>query len=146
MLGWLLLPLVFFGVDETLDPARFALLPLPRRTLVTGLFAAALIGVPALAVLSRSSGLVLTAAVARWPVGAAVVAAVGVARRGAALRRRQPGGDQRLRHHAAVPPGPRPGRRAAGAWSPRCSARCRSSALAALRSADWDRLAGVGDR
>ena len=34
VLGWLLLPLVFFGVDETLDPARFALLPLPRRTLV----------------------------------------------------------------------------------------------------------------
>ena len=47
VLGWLLLPLVFFGVDETLDPARFALLPLPRRTLVTGLFAAALIGLPA---------------------------------------------------------------------------------------------------
>ncbi len=39
VLCWLLLPLVFFGVDETLDPARFALLPLPRRTLaVVGLF------------------------------------------------------------------------------------------------------------
>jgi len=31
-LGWTLIPLLFFGVDETLDPARFALLPVPRRS------------------------------------------------------------------------------------------------------------------
>ncbi|WP_433552011.1 ABC transporter permease [Micromonospora zamorensis] len=77
VLGWLLLPLVFFGVDETLDPARFALLPLPRRTLVTGLFAAALLSVPVLAVLIASFGLVLTA----WSLGgwsAGLVAVVGV--------------------------------------------------------------------
>nr|WP_130409170.1 ABC transporter permease [Micromonospora violae] len=77
VLGWLLLPLVFFGVDETLDPARFALLPLPRRTLVTGLFAAALISVPVLAVLIASFGLVLTA----WSLGgwsAGLLAVVGV--------------------------------------------------------------------
>ncbi|GAB3950202.1 hypothetical protein GCM10027614_50260 [Micromonospora vulcania] len=70
-------PLVFFGVDETLDPARFALLPLPRRTLLAGLFAAALISVPVVAVLIASSGLVLTA----WVLGgwsAGLVAAVGV--------------------------------------------------------------------
>ncbi|MFC8299904.1 ABC transporter permease [Micromonospora orduensis] len=78
VLGWLLLPLVFFGVDETLDPARFALLPLSRRTLVTGLFAAALVSVPVLAVLVASLGLVLTAgALGGW--SAAVVAVVGVA-------------------------------------------------------------------
>ncbi|MEV7330073.1 ABC transporter permease [Micromonospora sp. NPDC093244] len=77
VLGWLLLPLVFFGVDETLDPARFALLPLSRRTLVTGLFAAALVSVPVLAVLVASLGLVLTAgALGGW--SAAVVAVVGV--------------------------------------------------------------------
>ena len=40
VLGWLFLPLVFFGVDESLDPARFALLPLTRRTLIAGLFVA----------------------------------------------------------------------------------------------------------
>ncbi|MCG5472382.1 ABC transporter permease [Micromonospora sp. LAH09] len=77
VLGWLLLPLVFFGVDETLDPARFALLPLTRRTLVTGLFAAALVSVPVLAVLIASFGLVLTA----WSLGgwsAGLVAVVGV--------------------------------------------------------------------
>ncbi|MEH1164998.1 ABC transporter permease [Micromonospora sp. CPCC 205539] len=77
LLGWLLLPLVFFGVDETLDPARFALLPLPRRALATGLFAAALVGVPALATLIATSGLVLTAwALGGWSAG--LVAAVGV--------------------------------------------------------------------
>ncbi|NLU78126.1 ABC transporter permease [Micromonospora sp. HNM0581] len=77
VLGWLLLPLVFFGVDETLDPARFALLPLSRRTLVTGLFAAALVSVPAVAVLLALSGLVVTAAVfGGW--SAAFVTVVGV--------------------------------------------------------------------
>ncbi|QOC94453.1 ABC transporter permease [Micromonospora craniellae] len=77
VLGWLLLPLVFFGVDETLDPARFALLPLRRRTLVKGLFAAALVSVPAIAALVAFSGLVVTAGVfGGW--SAAVVAAIGV--------------------------------------------------------------------
>nr|WP_145777537.1 ABC transporter permease [Micromonospora olivasterospora] len=77
VLGWLLLPLVFFGVDETLDPARFALLPLSRRTLVRGLFAAALVSVPVLTVLVATAGLVLSAALlGGW--AAAVVAAVGV--------------------------------------------------------------------
>ncbi len=77
VLGWLLLPLVFFGVDETLDPARFALLPLPRRTLVGGMFTAALLGVPAVAMLGATSGLVLSAAVqAGW--AAALAQAAGV--------------------------------------------------------------------
>ncbi|WP_092381274.1 ABC transporter permease [Micromonospora phaseoli] len=77
VLGWLLLPLVFFGVDETLDPARFALLPLSRRTLVTGLFAAALVSVPTVAMLLALSGLVVTAGIfGGW--SAAVVAAIGV--------------------------------------------------------------------
>ncbi|WBB78407.1 ABC transporter permease [Micromonospora sp. WMMD882] len=77
LLGWALLPLVFFGVDETLDPARFALLPLTRRTLVGGLFAAALVSLPALATLLATSGLVVTA----WLTGgwaAGLVEMVGV--------------------------------------------------------------------
>ncbi|MFC8845671.1 MULTISPECIES: ABC transporter permease [unclassified Micromonospora] len=77
VLGWLLLPLVFFGVDETLDPARFALLPLSRRTLVTGLFAAALVSVPAVAALIAAGGLVLTSGLLGG-AAAALVAAVGV--------------------------------------------------------------------
>ncbi|WDZ85924.1 ABC transporter permease [Micromonospora cathayae] len=77
VLGWLLLPLVFFGVDETLDPARFALLPLSRRTLVVGLFAAATVSVPVLAALLATTGLVVTA----WRLGgwaAGLVEVVGV--------------------------------------------------------------------
>ena len=62
VLGWLLLPLVLFGVDESLDPARFALLPLSRGTLIRGLLAAALAGVPALGTLAATSGMVFTAA------------------------------------------------------------------------------------
>jgi ABC-2 type transport system permease protein len=62
VLGWLFLPLVFFGVDESLDPARFALLPLRRRTLIGGLFAASLAGIPALATLAATAGMVECAA------------------------------------------------------------------------------------
>lgn len=77
VLSWLILPLVFFGVDETLDPARFALLPLPRRTLVTGMFAAALVGVAPLSMVIATSGMVLSAAqLGGW--AAAAVTALGV--------------------------------------------------------------------
>ncbi|MEU8816293.1 ABC transporter permease [Actinoplanes sp. NPDC048796] len=62
VLGWVVLPLVFFGVDESLDPARFALFPLRRRALITGLFAAALVGLPTLATLVATAGTVSTAA------------------------------------------------------------------------------------
>jgi ABC-2 type transport system permease protein len=77
VLGWLLLPLVFFGVDESLDPARFALLPLARGTLIRGMFAASLVGVPALATLVATMGMVHTAARLGGPV-AAVVQLLGV--------------------------------------------------------------------
>ncbi|GIJ51485.1 hypothetical protein Val02_83710 [Virgisporangium aliadipatigenens] len=76
VLGWVLMPLLVFGVDETLDPARFALLPLPRRVLVPGLTAAALVGVPPLMTLFATQGLVLAAAVRGGP-GAALTAFVG---------------------------------------------------------------------
>jgi ABC-2 type transport system permease protein len=77
VLGWLFLPLVFFGVDESLDPARFALLPLDRRTLVSGLFVAALVGLPAGSMLIATTGLILSAG-QLGGAGAAVTAAVGV--------------------------------------------------------------------
>ncbi|RKR89377.1 ABC-2 type transport system permease protein [Micromonospora pisi] len=77
VIGWLLLPLIFFGVDETLDPARFALLPLSRRTLLTGLLAAALVGVPAAATLLATAGLVLSSwALGGWVAG--LFAALGI--------------------------------------------------------------------
>jgi ABC-2 type transport system permease protein len=42
--GWLILPLVAFGLDSTLDPATMALYPLRTRQLATGLLAASATG------------------------------------------------------------------------------------------------------
>ncbi len=44
LVGWVLTPLVAFGVDETVDPARFALLPIRPQTLQQGLLVSSLIG------------------------------------------------------------------------------------------------------
>jgi ABC-2 type transport system permease protein len=77
VLGWLFLPLVFFGVDESLDPARFALLPLHRRALIRGMYVASLAGVPAIATLAATLGMVDTAARLGGPF-AAVVQVAGV--------------------------------------------------------------------
>ena len=45
-LGWATVPIAAFGVDETLDVSRLALLPIPRGRLLLGLLAGAAIGVP----------------------------------------------------------------------------------------------------
>jgi ABC-2 type transport system permease protein len=42
--GWLILPLLTFGLDATLDPATLALYPLRTRPLITGLIAASAAG------------------------------------------------------------------------------------------------------
>lgn len=141
VLGWLLLPLIFFGVDETLDPARFALLPLSRRTLVTGLFAAALVSVPAVAALLASTGLILTAGLlGGWP--AALTQAVGVlaglllcvaAARAVTSAFATMLRSRRVRDLAAV--------LLAGAAA--LIAPVQLAAAAALRDADWDRLVSV---
>lgn len=44
MVSWVLAPLVAFGIDETVDPARFSLLPLTTGTLQRGLLMASLVG------------------------------------------------------------------------------------------------------
>ncbi|WP_422754079.1 ABC transporter permease [Micromonospora sp. WMMD708] len=141
VLGWLLLPLVFFGVDETLDPARFALLPLSRRTLVTGLFAAALVSVPVFAVLVAVTGLVVSAALLGGAV-AGVVAAVGVvagvllcvaASRAVTSAFATMLRSRRVRDLAAVLLAV-----VAASLGP-----LQLVVLAAVRTADWDRLVGV---
>jgi ABC-2 type transport system permease protein len=74
--GWVLVPLLAFGVDETLDPARFATLPLRQRELVPGLLLAGLVGVPGLV-----TAVVALATVATWSRGvvpAAVACAAAV--------------------------------------------------------------------
>ncbi|SCF42899.1 ABC transporter permease [Micromonospora mirobrigensis] len=141
VLGWLLVPLVFFGVDETLDPARFALLPLSRRTLVTGLFAAALVSVPVVATVVAVAGLVLSAALLGGPVAAvvAVVGAVGGVLLCVAASRAVTSAfatmlrSRRVRDLAAVLLAV-----VAASLGP-----LQIGVTAALRDADWDRLRGV---
>ena len=48
-LGWLLMSMLVFGVDETIDPAKFALLPVRARELLPGLLVAGLISAPGIA-------------------------------------------------------------------------------------------------
>jgi ABC-2 type transport system permease protein len=55
-LGWVIFPVLGFGTDETLDPQRLSTLPLTRRQLVTGVFAASLVGIAPLATLVAFSG------------------------------------------------------------------------------------------
>ena len=45
-LGWLVLPLLLFGSDNTVDPMRFSLLPLSPQQLVRGQLASGLVGGP----------------------------------------------------------------------------------------------------
>ncbi|MDI3331870.1 MAG: hypothetical protein QJR09_14230 [Micrococcus sp.] len=46
VLGWIVIPVFFTGVDMTLDPANFATFGIPSRTLVPGLALAGLVTVP----------------------------------------------------------------------------------------------------
>ncbi len=77
MVGWMLAPIVAFGIDETVDPARFALLPLTTGTLQRGLLTASLIGyLPAAnAVLLIGAAIALSSSWTLLPV--AVVCAAG---------------------------------------------------------------------
>jgi len=59
MLGWIVLPMLTFGTDETLDPARLQLLPLRKRPLMAGLLASSFVGfAPAAAVLAVAGAIV----------------------------------------------------------------------------------------
>jgi ABC-2 type transport system permease protein len=59
-LGWLLMSMLVFGVDETIDPANFALLPVRARELLPGLLIAGLISAPGVATVLVGAGLVIT--------------------------------------------------------------------------------------
>ena len=71
--GFIIFPLVF-GVDDTMDPRRFALFGIPNRTMAVGLALSAVIGVPALVLAIVLSGTVVT-----WSrgFGATVLAVIG---------------------------------------------------------------------
>ncbi|MBK5294040.1 MAG: hypothetical protein JJE04_20485 [Acidobacteriia bacterium] len=73
-LGWIVLPIFAFGVDELLDPSRLALFPLTGRQLTRGLLASSAIGVPPVATL-----IALTGAFSGYAHTAAALPLVGVA-------------------------------------------------------------------
>ncbi|MGP4096182.1 hypothetical protein [Nonomuraea sp. KM90] len=45
LVGWMVVPLLAFGLDDTLDPAKLSLFPLRTRRLAIGLFTASVTGV-----------------------------------------------------------------------------------------------------
>lgn len=59
VVGFLILPLMF-GVDDTLDPRKFALFGIPDRVLSTGLLIAGLIGIPSFVLIVCSAATVVT--------------------------------------------------------------------------------------
>lgn len=63
VLGFLIIPIVV-GIDDSMDPRKFALLGIPNRSLSLGLAGSALIGVPALAL-----SIVLLGTVVTWSRG-----------------------------------------------------------------------------
>jgi ABC-2 type transport system permease protein len=71
--GFIIFPLVF-GVDDTMDPRRFALFGIPNRTMAVGLAVSALVGVPALVLAIVLSGTIVT-----WSrdFGTTVLAVIG---------------------------------------------------------------------
>jgi len=75
-LGWALFPVFAHGVDETLDPARFATFAVPRRQLVLGLLMSSLIGVPA--VVTAILGLATVVTWSRSLLGLLVAAVAAV--------------------------------------------------------------------
>ncbi len=48
VLGWVVIPLLASGIDQTLEPARLVTFPLPLNTLLLGLGVSGLVGVPGL--------------------------------------------------------------------------------------------------
>jgi ABC-2 type transport system permease protein len=68
-LAWVLIPLITFGSDETVDPARLVLFPLRGRDLVPGLTAAAFLGpAPLMAIVAVLGAVVGNLATGGWTV------------------------------------------------------------------------------
>lgn len=75
--GWLILPLMVFGLDSTLDPATLALYPLRTRPLAVGLLAASLTGAWPAANLIGLAGVTVGLAHGAFGIIVAIAAAVG---------------------------------------------------------------------
>ncbi|WP_440067568.1 hypothetical protein [Streptosporangium sp. OZ121] len=75
LVGWAVVPLLAFGLDDTLDPSRLALFPLRTGRLAAGMFAASVTGVWPLASLAVMAGAVAGLA---GGIGGVVLGAVAV--------------------------------------------------------------------
>lgn len=76
LVGWAVVPVIAFGTDSTLDPARFVTFPLRRRDVLPGMLAAGVIGLPGAATVLVSLGTVVTWSRSFATVVVAVVCAV----------------------------------------------------------------------
>lgn len=72
VLAWCVVPLVAFGVDATLDPARFAPYPIPRPQLLAGLALSGVVGIPGVITVVAS----LASAMLWWREPAALAASL----------------------------------------------------------------------
>jgi len=62
VIGWAVMPLFYFGGDDTLDPTRLAMLPLRPRPLTTALLTSSLVGPGSLFTILVSTGAVVAVA------------------------------------------------------------------------------------
>ncbi|WP_433252100.1 hypothetical protein ACQPYK_07175 [Streptosporangium sp. CA-135522] len=76
LVSWTVVPLLAFGLDDTLDPSRLSLFPLPAGRLAAGMFAAAVTGVWPIATLIVTAGAVAGLAAGIGGVLLGVVAVV----------------------------------------------------------------------
>lgn len=56
LVSWMIVPLLAFGLDDTLDPSRLSLFPLSTGRLAVGMFTASATGVWPLVILIVTAG------------------------------------------------------------------------------------------
>ena len=71
-IGWILIPLLTTGLDQTVDPARLATFPIPRDQLLLAIAVSGVLGVPGIV----TSIAALATVVAWWQYPLAMIAAV----------------------------------------------------------------------
>lgn len=79
VLGWILIPLLLSGMDQTLDPAKLVNFPIPLNQLVLGLLVCGVLGIPGIITMIASLATALTWW--KFPVAAVIAlvcAVVGV--------------------------------------------------------------------
>lgn len=75
VIGWIVIPLVLSGMDQTLDPAKLVNFPIPLNQLVLGLLMCGVLGIPGIITLIAA----LATAVTWWQYPVAAIVAIGCA-------------------------------------------------------------------